>query len=87
MKTTLKPLLAALCLSAFACSVAAQTIKAADVHPEGYPNVVAVQQMGEKLKQQTDGKLEIKVFTGGVLGDEKQMIEQAQMGAIDMIRV
>lgn len=87
MKTTLKPLLAALCLSAFACSVAAQTIKAADVHPEGYPNVVAVQQMGEKLKQQTDGKLEIKVFPGGVLGDEKQMIEQAQMGAIDMIRV
>jgi TRAP-type C4-dicarboxylate transport system substrate-binding protein len=43
--------------------------------------------MGEKLKQQTDGKLEIKVFPGGVLGDEKQMIEQAQMGAIDMIRV
>ncbi|CZU94048.1 TRAP dicarboxylate transporter%2C DctP subunit [Enterobacter hormaechei] len=87
MKTTLKPLLAALCLTAFACTVSAQTIKAADVHPEGYPNVVAVQHMGEKLKQQTDGKLEIKVFPGGVLGDEKQMIEQAQMGAIDMIRV
>ena len=55
MKTTLKPLLAALCLSAFACTVSAQTIKAADVHPEGYPNVVAVQHMGEKLKQQTAG--------------------------------
>ncbi len=65
MKTTIKPLLAALCLSAFAASVSAQTIKAADVHPEGYPNVVAVQHMGEKLKQQTDGKLEIKVFPGG----------------------
>jgi TRAP-type C4-dicarboxylate transport system substrate-binding protein len=73
MKTTLKPLLAALCLSAVAASVSAQTIKAADVHPEGYPNVVAVQNMGEKLKQQTDGKLEIKVFPGGVLGDEKQL--------------
>lgn len=45
MKTTLKPLLAALCLTAFACTVSAQTIKAADVHPEGYPNVVAVQHM------------------------------------------
>lgn len=87
MKTTLKPLLAALCLSVMACPVSAQTIKAADVHPEGYPNVVAVQHMGEKLKQQTNGELEIKVFPGGVLGDEKQMIEQAQMGAIDMIRV
>lgn len=91
MKTTLKPLLASLCLSTasllFAPAVMAQVIKAADVHPQGYPNVVAVQNMGEKLIQQTDGKLEIKVFPGGVLGDEKQMIEQAQMGAIDIIRV
>ena len=60
MKTTLKPLLASLCLSTasllFATTAAAQTIKAADVHPEGYPNVVAVQNMGEKLNQQPDGK-------------------------------
>ena len=91
MKVTLKPLAASLCLATasilFSHSVFAQVIKAADVHPQGYPNVVAVQKMGEKLKQQTDGKLEIKVFPGGVLGDEKQMIEQAQIGAIDMIRV
>jgi tripartite ATP-independent transporter DctP family solute receptor len=65
----------------------AQTIKAADVHPQGYPNVVAVQHMGEKLEKATDGRLEIKTFPGGVLGDEKQMIEQAQIGAIDLIRV
>jgi tripartite ATP-independent transporter DctP family solute receptor len=91
MKMTVRPFVAALCLSTatlcFSTSLLAQTIRAADVHPEGYPNVVAVQHMGEKLKQQTNGDLEIKVFPGGVLGDEKQMIEQAQMGAIDMIRV
>lgn len=85
------PLVATLCVSGvaalFAPSVLALTIKAADVHPEGYPNVVAIEKMGEKLKQQTAGKLEIKMFSNGVLGDEKQMIEQAQMGAIDMIRV
>lgn len=68
-------------------SASALQIKASDVHPEGYPNVVAVQKMGEKLKAATDGKLEIKTFPGGVLGDEKQMIEQAQLGAIDIIRV
>lgn len=91
MKKTFMPAFAGLCLSTasllFAHSSFAQVIKAADVHPEGYPNVVAVQHMGEKLKQQTNGELEIKVFPSGVLGDEKQMIEQAQMGAIDMIRV
>ncbi|MCT4715790.1 TRAP transporter substrate-binding protein [Enterobacteriaceae bacterium H18W14] len=91
MKKTFMPAFAGLCLSTasllFAQASYAQVIKAADVHPEGYPNVVAVQHMGEKLKQQTNGELEIKVFPSGVLGDEKQMIEQAQMGAIDMIRV
>ncbi|ELQ6017390.1 TRAP transporter substrate-binding protein [Cronobacter sakazakii] len=91
MKKRFIPALAGLCLSTasllFAPALHAQAIKAADVHPQGYPNVVAVQNMGEKLKQQTNGELEIKTFPGGVLGDEKQMIEQAQMGAIDMIRV
>lgn len=80
-----------LCLSSTALlmsySVHALQIKASDVHPEGYPNVVAVQKMGEKLTSSTDGRLEIKMFPGGVLGDEKQMIEQAQLGAIDIIRV
>ena len=91
MTLTAKPALAALFLTAAAIlgspPALAQPIRAADVHPEGYPNVVAVQQMGEKLSQQTNGDLQIKVFPGGVLGDEKQMIEQAQLGAIDMIRV
>lgn len=91
MKKTFLPAFAGLCLSTasvlFAQSAFAQVIKAADVHPEGYPNVVAVQHMGEKLKQETNGDLEIKVFPSGVLGDEKQMIEQAQIGAIDIIRV
>ncbi|NUU65722.1 TRAP transporter substrate-binding protein [Enterobacteriaceae bacterium BIT-l23] len=85
------PALAGFCLSTasllFAPVAAAQVIKAADVHPEGYPNVVAVQQMGEKLEKATNGELEIKTFPNGVLGDEKQLIEQAQVGAIDMIRV
>lgn len=68
-------------------AVSAQTLRAADVHPADYPNVVAVKHMGEKLSAATDGRLDIKTFPGGVLGDEKQMIEQAQLGAIDIIRV
>lgn len=68
-------------------SAMAQTFRAADVHPADYPNVVAVKHMGEKLSAATDGRLDIKTFPGGVLGDEKQVIEQAQIGAIDIIRV
>jgi len=66
--------------------VAALEIKAADVHPEGYPNVVAMQNMGKKLDAATGGKITLKMFPGAVLGDEKSMIEQTQAGGIDILR-
>jgi len=70
-----------------ACNAHAKVLKVAEVQPAGYPTVVALEHMGEKLKQATDGRLEIKVYAGGVLGDEDQTLQQVQLGAIDMIRV
>jgi len=61
-------------------------LKAADVHPAGYPNVVAVENMGKKLDAATNGRLKIQTFPGGVLGGEKEMIEQTQFGAINILR-
>ena len=61
-------------------------LKAADVHPAGYPNVVAVENMGKKLDAATHGRLKIQMFPGGVLGGEKEMIEQTQVGAINILR-
>lgn len=66
----------------------AQTVlKASDVHPAGYPNVVAMENMGKKLEAATNGKYKIQVFPGGVLGSEKEMIEQAQIGALQIARI
>ena len=76
---------AALGLSAAPAS--AKVLKVAEVQPAGYPTVVALQHMGDKLKQATNGRLEMKVYAGGVLGDEDQTLQQVQLGAIDMIRV
>jgi len=64
----------------------AQTMKAADVHPAGYPTVVAVENMGKKLDAATKGKIKFQMFPGSVLGDEKAMIEQTQVGAIQVLR-
>jgi len=61
--------------------------KAADVHPPGYPTVVAVENMGKKLAAQTNGRITFQMFPGSVLGDEKAMIEQTQVGAIQIARV
>ena len=66
--------------------VSALELKAADVHPEGYPNVVAMQNLGKKLDAATNGRITLKMFPNMVLGDEKSMIEQTQAGGIDILR-
>lgn len=66
--------------------VVAQELKAADVHPEGYPTVVAVQNMGKKLEAATNGRIKLKMYPNMALGDEKSMIEQTQAGGIDILR-
>jgi len=62
-------------------------LKAADVHPSGYPNVVAMESLGKKLEAATNGKYKIQMFPGGVLGSEKEIIEQAQIGALQIARI
>ncbi len=61
-------------------------MKAADVHPAGYPTVVAVENMGKKIEAATGGKIKFQMFPGSVLGGEKEMIEQTQVGAIQILR-
>lgn len=62
-------------------------LKSADVHPFGYPTVEAVKAMGEKLSKATDGRLTVQIFPAMQLGGEKEMIEQAQVGALAMARI
>ena len=67
-------------------SAQTMTLKAADVHPAGYPNVVAIEHMGKKLEEATKGRIKLQMFPGSVLGGEKEMIEQTQVGAIQILR-
>jgi len=62
-------------------------LKASDVHPLGYPTVEAVVRMGKKLEAATDGRLTIQMFPSMQLGGEKEMIEQAQLGALQIARI
>jgi TRAP-type C4-dicarboxylate transport system substrate-binding protein len=57
-------------------------LKASDVHPEGYPTVQAVENMGKKLAAAMDGRLSIQMYASMQLGGEKEAIEQAQVGAL-----
>src|SRR6267378_2115817 len=62
-------------------------LKASDVHPAGYPTVVAVESLGKKLEKATNGRLSVQMFASMQLGGEKEAIEQAQVGAIQFARV
>jgi tripartite ATP-independent transporter DctP family solute receptor len=61
--------------------------KAADVQPAGYPTVAAVENMGKKLAEATQGRLSIQTYPSAQLGAEKETIEQTQIGAIQLLRV
>src|SRR5215210_8533144 len=81
--------LAAACFALPCAGVAQQkqVWKASDVHPLGYPTVEAIQRMGKKLEAQTSGRISIQMFPSMQLGGEKEMIEQAQVGALQIARI
>lgn len=62
-------------------------LKAVDNHPAGYPTVVAVENMGKKLDAATNGRITLKMFPGAVLGQEKEAVEQVQIGALQIARI
>jgi len=65
-----------------------QTIfNAVDVHPADYPTVTAVKWMGEELGRLTDGRLGIRQFPSGQLGNEDDSIGLTRFQAVDICRV
>ena len=77
---------AAACFSTLPAQ-AQQIIKATDVHPLGYPTVEAIVRMGNKLEKATNGKYKIQMYPSMQLGGEKEMTEQAQVGALQIARI
>ncbi len=70
-----------------AAAQAKLVLKATDVHPLGYPTVEAVVRMGKKLETATNGRITMQMFPSMQLGGEKEMIEQAQVGALQIARI
>jgi tripartite ATP-independent transporter DctP family solute receptor len=62
-------------------------LKASDVHPLGYPTVEAIVRMGKRLEAATKGRLSVQMYPAMQLGGEKEMLEQTQVGALQICRV
>lgn len=90
MRKLFVPAIAAAMVAGSMSSVSAAdkiVLKAADVHPFGYPTVEAVVSMGKKLSAATNGKYEIQMFPSMQLGSEEATLQQTQLGALAMTRV
>ena len=77
----------AACIALPAAAQQKQVLKVSDVHPLGYPTVEALVRMGNKLEKATNGRLTFQMFPAMQLGGEKEMIEQAQVGALQIARI
>lgn len=55
-----------------------------NIHPPGYPNTVAMDKFAEMLTDKTDGRITLKMFHSGVLGNQPDAIEQLRVGAIEI---
>lgn len=58
-----------------------------DTHPDGFPPVEAVRYFGELLRERTGGRLDLRTYAGGQLGNERDTLEITTFGGIDFNRV
>ena len=70
-----------------ASPASARDFRSADIHPTDYPTVEAVRYVGKLLAERTNGRLGVKVFPNGALGNEKDTIEQLKLGGLEMMRI
>ncbi len=57
-------------------------LKVATVAPEGSVWLKVMRKMAEELKKETEGRLEVKFFAGGVLGDDKVVLDKMRFGQV-----
>lgn len=60
---------------------------AADTHVIDYPTVQAVIRFGDILAERTDGRLKLRMYAGGQLGNERDTLEITTFGGLDFNRV
>ena len=62
-------------------------MRLAETHPQDYPTTKGDYEFARLVKERTNGRIVVEVFHSKQLGEEKPVIEQVQLGAIDMTRV
>jgi TRAP-type transport system periplasmic protein len=82
MRRTLPLLVALLCMSFAVPAQAKVTIKFATLAPENSTWWKSLKKMGDEWSRITDGEVELKIYAGGVVGNETQMVRKMNIGQL-----
>jgi len=77
-KTSMVILVGLLCYE----SATAQTLKIATLVPEGSEWMIALKTAGAKIEAQTDGRVKLKLYGGGVQGSDQNVIRKIRVGQL-----
>lgn len=64
-----------------------RVIKLANALSSSHPVTKAVNYLAKRVKEESGGKLQVKVYSGGQLGNEREALELLQIGSIGMSKV
>jgi tripartite ATP-independent transporter DctP family solute receptor len=74
-------------LGSASIAAAATVMRLAETHPQDYPTTKGDYEFARLVKERSNGRIVVEVFHSKQLGEERAVIEQVQLGAIDMTRV
>ena len=66
----------------FATSVDAKTLKIATLMPEGSSFVSEMRQAGKNIQERTNGRIKLKFYPGGVMGNDKTVMRKMRIGQL-----
>ena len=61
-------------------------LRYAENQPEDYPTTRAAHYFADLVEQRTQGRIRVRVYADGELGDEVSVLEQMSYGGIDLAR-
>ena len=66
---------------------APMVMRLGETHPQDYPTTKGDYEFARLVKERSNGRIVVEVFHSKQLGEEKAVVEQVQLGAIDFTRV
>jgi tripartite ATP-independent transporter DctP family solute receptor len=90
MRNVLKVLLSLGVIAAFAPAAVAQekiVLRMGHALADDHPESQAFFEFSKRVKEKTNGRVDVQVFNNAQLGNERDMLEGCQIGSVDMTKV